>query len=187
MMNFSNLFLLSCALAMDAFAVSLCKGFRVERLLFRHYLIVGIYFGVFAALMPFLGYFLGVAFEPFVKIIDHWIAFVLLMIIGVKMLKEGLSKQACKTQGAFGFKTMFSLALATNIDSFTLGISFAFLRVDLFLALFMIASTTFIFSVFALKIGNKFGILLKNKAEILGGVVLIFLGFKILIEHLFLT
>ncbi|EAI3920769.1 manganese efflux pump [Campylobacter upsaliensis] len=177
-MNFLELVLLSCALAMDAFAVSLCKGFSVKTLTLRHYLLVGIYFGGFQALMPALGFLIGVSFSSFIQKIDHWIAFILLVFIGFKMIKESYSND-------FHFKTMLSLAIATSIDALAVGVSFAFLEVSLALALFLIASITFIFCIIALKIGNCFGTHLKGKAELLGGSVLILLGFKILISHLF--
>lgn len=185
-MDIFSLILLSFALAMDAFAVSLCKGFSVKKLEFKHYFITGIYFGGFQALMPALGYVLGISFESFVKQVDHWIAFILLGLIGAKMIKEGLENDACDSNANnFEAKIMFALALATSIDAFAVGVSFAFLSVNLILALFLIGSITFIACVFALKIGNRFGLFFKNKAEILGGIVLILLGLKILITHLF--
>ncbi|EPB0946384.1 manganese efflux pump MntP family protein [Campylobacter upsaliensis] len=177
-MNFLELVLLSCALAMDAFAVSLCKGFSVKTLTLRHYLLVGIYFGGFQALMPALGFLIGVSFSSFIQKIDHWIAFILLVFIGFKMIKESYSND-------FHFKTMLSLAIATSIDALAVGVSFAFLEVSLTLALFLIGGITFIFCIIALKISNHFGTHLKGRAELLGGSVLILLGFKILISHLF--
>lgn len=185
-MELFSLIFLSCALGMDAFAVSLCKGFGVQNLRLKHYLIVGIYFGGFQALMPTLGYFIGVAFHSFITNIDHWIAFALLSLIGLKMVKESFKNEDCDTNAnQFGFKTMSALALATSIDALAVGISFAFLKVNLFLAVFLIGLITFILCMLALKLGNQFGIHLKNKVELLGGVVLIILGVKILIEHLF--
>ncbi|MFQ6342761.1 manganese efflux pump MntP family protein [Campylobacter sp. VTCC 70190] len=185
-MDFYSLIFLSCALGMDAFAVSLCKGFSVKKLHLKHYFIVGIYFGGFQALMPTIGYFIGIAFASFIASIDHWIAFALLSLIGLKMIKESFGDENCDTNAnQFGFKTMSALALATSIDALAVGISFAFLKVNLFLAVFLIGLITFILCMLALKIGNQFGIHLKNKAELLGGVVLIILGVKILIEHLF--
>ncbi|MBS4235580.1 manganese efflux pump MntP [Campylobacter vulpis] len=184
-MSFIELILLSCALAMDAFAVSLCKGFSAKTLTLKHYLIVGIYFGGFQALMPALGFLVGVSFSSFIQKIDHWIAFVLLVFIGFKMMKEGFEKESCPSDDGFHFKTMLTLAIATSIDALAVGVSFAFLQVSLTLALFLIGGTTFIFCVVALKMGNRFGVYLKSKAELLGGGVLILLGFKILISHLF--
>lgn len=182
-MNFLELVLLSCALAMDAFAVSLCKGFSVKTLTLRHYLLVGIYFGGFQILMPTLGFLVGMSFSSFIQKIDYWIAFILLVFIGFKMIKESFEKESCPND--FHFKTMLSLAIATSIDALAVGVNFAFLQVSLTLALFLIGSITFIFCMIALKIGNCFGTHFKGKAELLGGSVLILLGFKILISHLF--
>ena len=187
-MNFLSLVFLSCALAMDAFAVSLCKGFSVEKLKFKHYALVGIYFGGFQALMCVLGFFVGVNFAFFVASIDHWIAFILLSFIGFKMLKESFQNEGCdKNSNQFNFKTMLALAIATSIDALAVGVSFAFISVNVVLAIFLIGFITFILCVIALKIGNKFGIFLKNKAEFLGGIILIILGFKILIQDLFFS
>ncbi|HEH4075945.1 TPA: manganese efflux pump, partial [Campylobacter jejuni] len=167
-MDFYSLIFLSCALGMDAFAVSLCKGFSVKKLHLKHYLIVGIYFGGFQALMPTIGYFIGITFASFIASIDHWIAFILLSLIGLKMIKESLENENCDSNAnQFGFKTMLSLAIATSIDALAVGVSFAFLNVNLLLAIFLIGIITFILCIIALKIGNKFGIYLKNKAELL--------------------
>lgn len=185
-MDIFSLIFLSIALAMDAFAVSLCKGFSVKKLNIKHYLLVGVYFGGFQALMPLLGYIIGIEFEPFVREIDHWIAFILLAFIGIKMIKESFENKSCENiANEFNFKTMLSLAIATSIDAFAIGVSFAFLQVNLLLALFLIGFITFILCIFALKIGNQFGVYLSSKAELLGGGVLILLGIKILIQHLF--
>ncbi|MCW1359948.1 manganese efflux pump MntP family protein [Campylobacter sp. CCS1377] len=185
-MDILSLIFLACALAMDAFAVSLCKGFSVKKLQIRHYLIVSCYFGGFQALMPLIGYFIGISFSDFVKFIDHWIAFILLGLIGAKMIKEALEDESCDTNSnQFGAKIMLGLAIATSIDALAIGVSFAFLKVNLILALLLIGFITFMFCLLALKIGNTFGIYLKSKAEFFGGAVLILLGFKILIQHLF--
>lgn len=185
-MDYLSLILLSCALAMDAFAVSLCKGFSVKRLNLKHYCIVGAYFGGFQALMPVFGYIIGLSFASFIASIDHWIAFILLGFIGIKMIKEALENEDCDINAnQFNFKIMFPLAIATSIDALAVGISFAFLETPLFIAVLFIGFITFVFCILALKIGNKFGVFLKNKAEFLGGAVLIILGVKILIEHLF--
>ncbi|EAI0690176.1 TPA: manganese efflux pump [Campylobacter coli] len=187
-MDLYSLIFLSCALAMDAFAVSLCKGFSVKKLNLRHYVITGAYFGGFQALMPAIGYVIGITFASFIASIDHWIAFVLLSLIGLKMIKESFEDESCDTNSnQFGFKIMFALAIATSIDALAIGVSFAFLKVNLFLALFLIGSITFVLCAVALEIGNKFGTRFKNKAEFLGGIVLIALGIKILIEHLFFS
>lgn len=185
-MSITSLFFLSCALAMDSFAVSLCKGFSVKNLQTKHYILTGCYFGGFQALMPAIGYFAGMSFKPFVQPIDHWIAFILLTFLGIKMIKEGFEdEKSNNNSNQFNFRVMFALSIATSIDALAIGVGFAFLNVNLALALFLIGSITFILCVFALKIGNRFGIYFKSKAEFLGGSVLILLGFKILIEHLF--
>lgn len=187
-MDFYSLILLSYALAMDAFAVSLCKGFSVKKLNLKHYIITGVYFGGFQALMPAIGYAIGITFASFIASIDHWIAFVLLSLIGLKMIKESFENENCDTNSnQFGFKIMFALAVATSVDALAIGVSFAFLDVDLFLALFLIGSITFILCAIALELGNKFGTRFRNKAEFLGGAVLIILGIKILVEHLFFS
>ncbi|TKX30786.1 manganese efflux pump MntP [Campylobacter estrildidarum] len=185
-MDYISLIFLSCALAMDAFAVSLCKGFSVKKLNLKHYFIVGIYFGGFQALMPAFGYIIGISFASFVASIDHWIAFILLGLIGLKMIKESFEGENCDTNAnQFGFKIMLALAIATSIDALAVGVSFAFLDVNLLVSILLIGLITFLFCALALKIGNQFGVFLKNKAEFLGGAVLIVLGIKILIEHLF--
>ncbi|MBF7044365.1 manganese efflux pump MntP [Campylobacter volucris] len=185
-MDILSLIILSFALAADAFAVSLCKGFSVKELKLKHYLIVGLYFGGFQALMPAIGYILGSSFGSFVEKIDHWVAFVLLSIIGGKMIKESLEKDHCKeNSNLFDFKTMIALGVATSIDALAVGVSFAFLKVNLLIALLSIGLITFIMCVLALKIGNKFGTYLKNKAEFIGGAILIFLAIKILLDHLY--
>ncbi|EGK8048389.1 manganese efflux pump [Campylobacter lari] len=184
-MDILSLIVLSFALAADAFAVSLCKGFSAKKLKLKHYLIVGLYFGGFQALMPAIGYILGSSFGSFVEKIDHWIAFILLSIIGGKMIQESFKKDSCKeNSNLFDFKTMIALAIATSIDALAVGVSFAFLKVDLFIALLCIGAITFIMCILALKIGNKFGTYLKSKAEFLGGTILILLAVKILFEHL---
>ncbi|CAM4145659.1 manganese efflux pump MntP family protein [Campylobacter armoricus] len=184
-MDISSLIILSFALAADAFAVSLCKGFSVKELKLKHYLIVGLYFGGFQALMPAVGYILGASFGSFVEKIDHWIAFILLGAIGGKMIQESFKNDSCKEDSnLFDFKTMIALGIATSIDALAVGVSFAFLKVDLFIALLCIGIITFMMCALALKIGNKFGTYLKSKAEFIGGAILIFLAVKILLEHL---
>lgn len=191
-MGLLSVVFLACALAMDAFAVSLCKGFGVKKLEIKHYLIVGIYFGGFQALMPALGYLLGAAFAHFVAQIDHYIAFVLLVLVGAKMIKESFESQenACEP---FEFKTMLALAVATSIDALAVGVSFAFVEfsnINVWYSIAIIGIITFFICVLGLKIGHKlgcesaFGSKLGKKAELIGGVVLIALGVKILIEHL---
>jgi len=176
--------LISIGLAMDAFAVSICKGLSMKRMSWKKAIIVGIYFGIFQALMPAIGYFLGATFEDFVTKIDHWIAFGLLVFIGANMLKEAFAKDAENHNDSVDFKTMVVLAIATSIDALAIGITFAFLKVNLILATLMIGIVTFIICVIGVKIGNKFGDKYERKAETVGGLILILMGIKILLEHL---
>lgn len=169
---------------MDAFAVSICKGLSVGKIKPKHMLSVGIWFGGFQALMPFLGFLLGSTFEQYITSIDHWVAFVLLLIIGCNMIKESRSNENDQ-DASFAFKEMLLLAIATSIDALAVGVTFAFLKVDIILAITLIGITTFVFSAAGIKIGSVFGAKYKSKAELFGGVVLVFIGFKILIEHLF--
>ena len=184
-MGIFSVFLLSCALAADAFAVSLCKGFSVRRVTPKQCAIVGLYFGGFQALMPLLGYFLGVAIGGFIGAIDHFIAFGLLALIGAKMIRESFEAQTCDTNSTeFGVRAMLPLAIATSIDALAVGVSLAIERSNIILCATAIGVITAIFSIIALKIGNRFGLYLGNKASLVGGVVLIALGTKILWEHL---
>ena len=170
---------------MDAFAVSICKGLSVPKLQAKHCLICGIYFGGFQALMPLLGWLLGIRFQSLITNIDHWIAFVLLAVIGANMMKESFSKEEECPDASFGFKTMLTLAVATSIDALAVGVTFAFLDVNIVPAVLLIGATTFVCSAVGVKIGNVFGNRFQSKAEFLGGLVLIAIGLKILIEHLF--
>lgn len=184
-MEIGELIVLSLGLGMDAFAVSICKGLSMKKMNWKKALIIGLYFGGFQAIMPVLGYSLSKGFENFVTSIDHWIAFILLSIIGGKMVKEAFSQENSENCNEdVGFKTMIVLAIATSIDALAVGITFAFLNVNLILAIALIGSITFFLSVIGTKVGNVFGDRYENKAELLGGVILIFLGIKILLEHL---
>jgi len=183
-MGFLTLLLLAIGLSMDAFAVSVCKGLSLRKGSPRAYLSVGLWFGGFQALMPIIGYYLIFNFRDYVSAIDHWIAFGLLLAVGVNMIREALSKSETDTDSSLGFKTMLLLAIATSIDALAVGISFGCLDVNLPLAVAIIGITTFILSVAGLKIGTIFGTRYKSKAEITGGVILILLGVKILLEHL---
>ncbi len=184
-MNFIDIFLIGVALSMDAFAVSICKGLSVKRVSAKHVLTVGVYFGGFQALMPTLGFLLGYKFESFITNIDHWIAFVLLAIIGGNMIREALGKdEDDEKNDDFSFKAMLPLAVATSIDALAVGISFAFLGVDIVTAALLIGTTTFVLSGVGIFVGNIFGSKYKSKAELAGGVVLILIGLKILLEHL---
>jgi putative Mn2+ efflux pump MntP len=168
---------------MDAFAVAVCKGLSVKALRPRHALLAGLWFGGFQFLMPVIGWLLGVRFESLIQSVDHWIAFGLLVIIGLSMIRESRGK-AEELNDDFGFKTMLLLAVATSIDAFAVGITFAFLGVEIVPAVLIIGLITFLLSAVGVKIGNVFGEKFKAKAEILGGVVLILMGTKILLEHL---
>ena len=183
-MNFIDIFLIGIALSMDAFAVSICKGLSVKKVSAKHVLTVGVYFGGFQALMPTLGFLLGYKFESFITNIDHWIAFVLLAIIGGNMIREALGKDEDEENDDFSFSAMLPLSVATSIDALTVGISFAFLGVDIVTAALLIGATTFVLSGVGIFVGNIFGSKYKSKAELAGGVVLILIGLKILLEHL---
>ena len=183
-MGIWEIFLLAVGLSMDAFAVSVCKGLSVQRLKPRHGAICGAYFGGFQALMPLIGWLLGRQFESRIKNIDHWIAFVLLVLIGANMVRESFGKDE-EVNDSFSFKTMLPLAVATSIDALAVGVTFAFLDVNIWIAIALIGVTTFTLSAVGVKIGNVFGAKYKSKAELAGGIILIALGIKILIEHLF--
>ncbi len=184
-MGVIELLVLALGLSMDAFAVSICKGLSVPKLQAKHCLICGVYFGGFQALMPLIGWALGIRFQSMITNIDHWIAFVLLAVIGANMIKESFSKEEECPDASFGFKTMLTLAVATSIDALAVGVTFAFLDVSIVPAVLLIGATTFVCSAVGVKIGNVFGNRFQSKAEFLGGLVLIAIGLKILIEHLF--
>lgn len=184
-MSFFELFSLAVGLSMDAFAVSICKGLSVSRVRPKHMLICGLYFGGFQMLMPLIGYLLGVNFRSMIASVDHWIAFVLLALIGANMLRESFSRDKDENVDAsFGVKTMLLMAVATSIDALAVGVTFAFLEVNIVPAVSFIGITTFAFSAAGVLIGNIFGTKWKNKAEFAGGAILILIGLKILIEHL---
>ena len=183
-MGLGELFLLAVGLAMDAFAVAVCKGLSLRQLKVRHALLVGLWFGAFQALMPALGYALGSAFAGLIQSIDHWVAFVLLCIIGGNMVREGVKGDAEDCDPSLAFGTMLMLAVATSIDALAVGITFAFLNVPILAAVALIGAITFAISALGVKIGNLFGARYKSRAEIFGGAVLILIGTKILLEHL---
>lgn len=183
-MHLTELLILAVGVSMDAFAVSICKGLSVCKVRPRHAGLTAVWFGGFQALMPLIGYFMGVAFADFVTSIDHWIAFVLLGIIGGKMLKESFEKDECScTSPDFSFSTMLAMAVATSIDALAVGVSLAFLKVNIWSAVIMIGLTTGAFSAAGIYIGNIFGNKYKSKAEFAGGLILIIIGTKILIDH----
>lgn len=183
-MTLLNLFLIAVGLSMDAFAVSVCKGLAMEKAPLKNSVVAGVWFGGFQALMPLLGYLLGSHFEKYITHIDHWIAFILLALIGGNMVRESFSKEEEKTSGTMYFQEMFLLAVATSIDALAVGITFAFLRVNILPAVGFIGITTFVLSVVGIKVGNIFGNRYKSKAELAGGILLILMGLKILLEHL---
>ena len=181
-MDFWELFLIAVGLSMDAFAVSVCKGLSLHDLKPRHAALVGLYFGGFQFLMPVVGFLLGYRFEGFITNIDHWVAFFLLFIIGVSMIQE--SKKTEELNDDLGFRTMLVLAVATSIDALAVGITFAFLSVKILPAAGLIGVTTFLLSAAGVYIGRFFGLRYKAKAELAGGIILILIGLKILLEHL---
>ena len=189
-MSIIEIILLSFGLAMDAFAVSICKGLTLKKMDWKKSLIAGGYFGVFQAIMPLIGYFLIKLFKQneeisnFITKYDHWIAFILLIIIGINMIIESFAKE--EVDGNFGFKTMFVLAIATSIDALSVGITFATmeLAINIYWTVLIIGGITFILSALGVFIGNVFGLKFKQPAEIVGGVVLILIGLKILLNGL---
>lgn len=182
-MTIAEIILIAVGLSMDAFAVAIGKGLSVARADMRKATITGVWFGGFQALMPIIGYFLGVSFAGFVENVDHWIAFGLLWLIGLNMIHESLSKSCEKSDADFSPRAMFPLAIATSIDALAIGVSLSFLSEPIAPAAATIGITTFIFSAIGLYIGNAFGCRYKSKAEFLGGAVLMIIGLKILIEH----
>lgn len=183
-MGIIELILLSIGLGMDAFAVSVCKGISMKKMNWKKACIIGLYFGGFQAIMPVIGYFFGSSFESIITNIDHWIAFILLAIIGAKMIQEAFQKEEEEYNEDISVKTMLVLSIATSIDALAVGITFAFLKVNLLLAITLIGTITFILSVIGTKIGNRFGDKYKSKAELAGGIILIIIGLKILLEHI---
>ena len=183
-MGFFELLLTAVGLSMDACAVAICKGLSVQRLKPRHSVITGLYFGGFQALMPLIGWLLGFRFESVIKSVDHWIAFGLLAVIGFNMIKEALSHDDEGSDPSYAPKAMAVLAVATSIDALAVGITFAFLSVNIIAAVAFIGVCTFVISALGVKIGAVFGTKYKSRAELAGGIILIILGIKILIEHL---
>ncbi len=175
---------IAVALSMDAFAVSICKGLSFFKINIKKIITISLYFGVFQAIMPILGYMLGSSFQTLFDNIDHWIIFILLFIIGLNMILESFKEKENKNDNT-NFKEMIALSLATSIDAFAVGVTFAFLDINIIIAAFIIGLTTFILSSFAVFIGYKINTISSRKAEIVGGLILILIAFKILLEHLF--
>ena len=189
MLMFIELFLLGIGLAMDAFAVSVCKGLGMRRLNKKQTLIIGLYFGGFQALMPLIGWLLGSQFQKYITSIDHWIAFILLSFIGGKMMVEAIrewnEEETVDVMDApLDHKNMLVLAVATSIDALAVGITFAFLDTPIIEAITIIGITTMVISIIGVVVGNFFGSRYKSKAEFIGGLILVLLGLKILLEHL---
>ena len=182
-MSCSELLFIAAGLSMDAFAVSVCKGLSVKKLEPRHALLVGLYFGGFQFLMPVLGWLLGYRFEALITGVDHWVAVGLLALIGGNMIRESFSEEE-ELNDDFGVKTMLLLAVATSIDALAVGITFAFLSVRILPAAGTIGVTTFLLSAVGITIGRAFGARWKARAERAGGLILILIGLKILLEHL---
>ena len=184
-MGFLELTLIGIGLAMDAFAVSICKGLKMPKLNYSQTLIIALFFGGFQALMPFIGWALGQRFEKYITSVDHFIAFGLLLFIGGKMAIESFKTDTdSEVNSKFDIKELFVLAVATSIDALAVGITFAFLRVQIVLAVTVIGVITFLLSAIGVFLGHKFGAVYKNKAELAGGIILILIGLKILLEHL---
>lgn len=183
-MNIIDLLLTAIALSMDAFAVSVSKGLSAGRVRPKHGLIAGAYFGGFQALMPLLGWLLASSFAEYIRRFDHWIAFILLALIGVNMLREALSHGEEAVNPSFGVRAMLPLAVATSIDALATGVSFALTQTNIWIAIAITGTTTFLFSAVGIKIGSIFGLKYKKRAELIGGIILILMGAKILIEHL---
>lgn len=186
-MGIWELLILAIGLAMDAFAVSICKGLAMERVTVEKAGIVGLYFGIFQAGMPLLGYFIGMQFQSIIVSVDHWIAFSLLLVLGVKMIYESLlskGEAAGEEEAELGPRVMLPLAVATNIDALAVGVSLAFLQVSVVRAVTLIGVITLVLSMAGVKLGHMFGGKFRSKTEVLGGVILIAIGTKILLEHL---
>lgn len=180
-----ELIITAVALSMDAFAVAICKGLSLDRVRPKHMVITGAWFGGFQGLMPLIGFFLGSLFAGYIEAFDHWIAFVLLALIGANMIKESLDGDVCPADASFGFKTMLTMAIATSIDALAVGVSFAILPdVKIWVAVSLIGVITFALSALGVKVGSIFGAKYKSKAELVGGIVLCLMGLKILLEHL---
>ena len=186
-MHFTELLIIAVGVSMDAFAVSICKGLSVSKIRPEHSALTALWFGGFQALMPLLGYFLGVTFADFVSSVDHWIAFILLGIIGGNMIKESFDKdESCTVDPDFSVRTMLAMAVATSIDALAIGVSLAFLKVNIWAAVLLIGITTGLFSAAGVYIGNIFGSRYKSKAEFAGGFILAAMGLKILLDHILL-
>lgn len=187
-MGFLEVFLIGVGLSMDAFAVALCKGLSMRKLSYKYALIIAFAFGLFQAIMPLIGWAVGISFQKYIEAVDHWIAFGLLLLIGGKMIFDSIKEKRHPEEDdgefKFSFVELLLLAIATSIDALAVGVTFAFLDVNIWSSIAIIGCTTFVISFIGVLIGNKFGARFKTKAEIAGGIVLILIGVKILLEHL---
>jgi len=184
-MSIFEVVIIAVGLSMDAFAVSITLGLSANQVRIKECLIPGLYFGIFQALMPLIGYFVGIYFSDIIEHFEHWVAFIFLGFIGGKMIKDSFSKDKDEThENPFNFVKMLILAVATSIDALAVGITFAFFRINIFLSIGIIGSITLVISMFGVIIGKTVGNRFKSKAELLGGIVLVGIGAKILIEHL---
>ena len=184
-MSFLSVFLIAIGLSMDAFAVAVCKGLKMRQIDYAKTLLIALFFGGFQALMPLIGWFLGVKFQKHIVAFDHWIAFLLLAFIGGKMIYESFKPDDDEANDDFSISELLILSIATSIDALAVGIAFAMLEdVNILYSVSVIGLITFILSVIGVAVGNRFGTVYKNKAELTGGIILVFLGLKILLEHL---
>lgn len=185
-MGILEVFLIGVGLSMDAFAVSVCRGLKMQKLSISQTVLIAVFFGGFQALMPLVGWFLGTQFESYITAVDHWIAFVLLAIIGGKMIYDSFKGEDDdkNEKSVLNIKELLVMAVATSIDALAVGITFAFLSVNIWSSISIIGVTTFVLSAIGVFIGHKFGAKYKSKAELAGGVILILIGLKILLEHL---
>mgnify|MGYP005954084841 CR=1 FL=1 len=183
-MGLWELFLVAVGLSMDAFAVAICKGLAMDKVTLKRAAVVGLWFGGFQGLMPLLGWLLGSRFAAYITAVDHWIAFALLVLLGINMIREARCPDEEDTNASLAFRAMLPMAVATSIDALAVGVSFAFLQTPIFQAVAVIGLTTFCFGVAGVKIGRLFGVKYETKAELMGGIILILIGSKILLEHL---
>ena len=185
-MSILEIFFIGVGLSMDAFAVALCKGLNMKKINYYHTVIIALFFGGFQALMPLAGWLLGKQFEDYITSVDHWIAFVLLVYIGGKMIYESIKgeEEESGTGERLDYKELLIMAVATSIDALAVGITLAFFKVSILQSITVIGITTFVLSIIGVTIGNRFGMKFKKKAEISGGIILILIGTKILLEHL---
>lgn len=181
-MILTEIILIAIGLGMDALSVSLCKGLSMKQMKWKHAIIIGLYFGIFQAVMPCIGYFVGTKFQAFIENWSHWIALVLLVLIGINMIREAIWGEE-EANDKIDFKTMIMLAIATSIDALIIGVTFAILKNSIIIPAIIIGVITFLMSVAGVKLGNLFGNKMGKNAEVFGGIVLILIGIKIVVEH----